>query len=244
MNVCHQDFEEYQIFDSYASRIGKGTFAAIERAKNFQKNFKFFLKLDVRKYFDSIDHQTLKNLLSKQFKDVKLLSIFSSIIDSYETLNGKGVPIGNLTSQYFANHYLGISDHYIKENLKIKGYVRYMDDMVLWANDKDELNKKGKELAEFILLKLKLELKPFCLNKTTEALPFLGYLVYPNKLKLSRNSRDRFTNKLHKYQKNIDEGIWNQNDYQRRILPLLSFVKYADTFGFRTKCMQIIHHGE
>ena len=131
MNVCDPYFEKYQIYDSYASRKHKGTYAAIERAAVYQKKYAWFLKLDVRKYFDSIDHHTLVCLLEQQFKEKKTQTIFRDIIDSYHTQEGKGLPIGNLTSQYFANHYLAISDHFVKEQLKIKAYVRYMDDMVL-----------------------------------------------------------------------------------------------------------------
>ena len=102
MNICHVNFEKFQIFDSYASRLGKGTYAALERAKFFQVKYKWFLKLDVRKYFDTIDHCILKQLLAKRFKDLSLLNVFFNIIDSYETSTGKGLPIGNLTSHAFA----------------------------------------------------------------------------------------------------------------------------------------------
>ncbi|GHT32987.1 hypothetical protein FACS189415_2290 [Bacteroidia bacterium] len=85
MNVCHPNFEQYQIYHSYASRIGKGTYAALKQACVYQKQYDWFLKLDVRKYFDSIDHDILKHLLSKRFKDKTLLNIFDKIIDSYNS---------------------------------------------------------------------------------------------------------------------------------------------------------------
>jgi RNA-directed DNA polymerase len=106
MNICHPFFEKVQIFGSYASRQGKGTYAALERAWYFNKRHLWFLKLDFRKYFDSLDHEILKNQLHRLFKDSDLLQIFERIIDSYCVEQNKGVPIGNLTSQYFANHYL------------------------------------------------------------------------------------------------------------------------------------------
>jgi hypothetical protein len=238
MNICHDNFEKYQIYDSYASRLGKGTFAALERAALFQKQYPWFLKLDVRKYFDSIDHSILKNLLCKRFKDPFLMQTFTKIIDSYHTGPAKGVPIGNLTSQYFANHYLAVSDHFIKENLEISAYIRYMDDMVLWGHDKAELNRKGKQVDEFLGVTLGLALKPVCLNHSSKGLPFLGYLVYPNAIKLNRNSRVRFIKKLKQYEQNLTTEVWNQDEYQRHILPLLSFVKHADSIGFRRKWLQ------
>ncbi|MFN8348805.1 MAG: RNA-directed DNA polymerase [Spirosomataceae bacterium] len=238
MNVCHANFEKYQIHDSYASRLGKGTFAALKRAHSFQRKYRWFLKLDVRKFFDSIDHEVLKALLLKRFKEAGLLAVFAAIIDSYHTQSAKGVPIGNLTSQYFANHYLAVGDHFIKETLGIEGYVRYMDDMVLWSNDKTKLHQKGRQLSTFLGADLKLELKPFCLNKVSAGLPFLGYLVYPFTVRLNRNSRDRFVKKLNLYERNITNAVWNQGDYQRHVLPLLSFVKHAESAGFRRKWLQ------
>ncbi len=91
--------------------------------------------MDVRKYFDSIDHTVLKNLLRRKIKDKTVLNLLDSIIDSYSKTFRCGIPIGNLTSQYFANFYLGFTDRYIKEALKIHDYVRYMDDMVIWGEN-------------------------------------------------------------------------------------------------------------
>jgi len=240
MNICHNTFEKHQIFDSYASRKGKGTYAAINRAKYYTKKYKWFLKLDVRKYFDSIDHIVLKTLLQKKYKDKTLLSIFNQIIDSYQTQFQKGLPIGNLTSQYFANHYLSISDHFIKEKLQVKAYVRYMDDMVLWADNKKELLQCGNKLLAFIKNTLKLKLKPFCLNATKKGLPFLGYLITPIMVRLNRNSKKRFVSKLKFFINKLQNNKITQTDFQNHLVPLLAFTKHANTFNFRTKCLQNI----
>lgn len=233
MNVCHPIFEAYQIFDSYASRLGKGTYAAIERAGKYQKKYNWFLKLDARKFFDSIDHKILYQLISKKIKDTRLLVIFEKIIESYEVEKGKGLPIGNLTSQYFANHYLAVADHFVKESLKIPAYVRYMDDMVLWHKDKKQLLEIGQAFRQFISATLDLQLKPFCLNKPSAGLPFLGYVVFPHKMHLNKNSRKRFRRKLNEYELKLNNGKWNEQEYQRHIFPLLAFAKKADSFHFR-----------
>jgi RNA-directed DNA polymerase len=188
MNVCHPYFERVQTYDSYASRIGKGTYKAIARAKAFCGRYKWYLKLDVRKYFDSVCHITLKRQLFRLFKDPQLLQIFYDIIDTYQVEKERGVPIGNLTSQYFANHYLAVADHYVKEQLKIPAYVRYMDDMVLWHNDKTLLIEAGKKFERFINNTLLINLKPFCLNQSAGSLPFLGYVLFPNRIFLSQRS--------------------------------------------------------
>ncbi len=243
MNICHANFEKYQIFDSYASRLGKGTYAALERSKNFQRKYKWFLKLDVRKYFDSIDLCILKQQLAKRFKDVVLINVFYSIIDSYETSTGKGLPIGNLTSQYFANHYLALADHYIKEKFQAPAYVRYMDDMVIWSNDKNSLLKIGNEFQSFIESELSLSLKPFCLNSTDKGLPFLGYILFPKTVLLNNSSRNRFKAKLKQYAYKLNNAEWNQAEYQAHVLPLIAFAKHANTFNLRTKYNEVMKQG-
>jgi len=235
MNVCHEQFERFQIFDSYACRIGKGTYAALDRAKSFQKTYAWFLKLDVCKYFYNISHGILKQHLQRRFKEGRLLNIFGAIIDSYEASQGRGIPIGNLSSQYFANHYLATADRYVKESLYIPAYVRYMDDMVLWTNDKMQLLSAGKCLKLFIEKNLHLELKPFCLNRTSLGLPFLGYLLYPRKVRLGCASKRRFCTKLKDYTHKLSSALWTQKDYQRHILPLLAFTQHADTRAWRKR---------
>jgi hypothetical protein len=234
MNVCELSFERYQIFDSYACRTGKGTYAALARAREFQNRYGWFLKLDVRKYFYSISHPILKQSLYRRFKEPKLLSIFDAIIDSYASAQQRGVPIGNLTSQYFANHYLAAADHYVKEHLRIPAYVRYMDDMVLWTNDKKELISAGKNFEQFVNEKLQLQLKPFCLNKTGRSLPFLGYLLYPHQIRLSKNSRTRFSSKLGVYMQKVARDEWSQAKFQQHAMPLLAFTNHANTKKWRS----------
>ena len=243
MNVCHANFEKYQISDSYASRIGKGTYAALERVADFQKKYKWFLKLDVRKYFDSIDHKVLKSILRKRLKDQALLQVLYKIIDSYQSVAGKGLPIGNLTSQYFANHYLAFADHHIKEKMQVSAYVRYMDDMVIWADDKNLLLRIGYEYQSFLESELSLTLKPFCLNSTDKGLPFLGYVLFPATVLLNNRSCKRFKTKLKLYANKINHEDWSQKEYQAHVLPLIAFVKHANTFSLRTKYIEMIKTG-
>ncbi len=171
------------------------------------------------------------------FKGVQLLRIFEQIIDSYCGAMSPGVPIGNLTSQYFANHYLSAADHFAKEILHLPAYVRYMDDMVLWHNDKEALLEVGRRFKDFVEAQLKLELKPFCLNKNTAGLPFLGYLLYPNGIRLAQRSRKRFIQKSREYGRLLQEGKWSQKEYQRHIEPLTAFTLYADAKAFRQKAL-------
>lgn len=237
MNVCHEHFERVQIFDSYASRPGKGVHAALDRARKFTRHYPWFLKLDVRKFFDSIRHDTLKTQLARMFKDGELLDIFDKIIDSYEASPGRGLPIGNLSSQYFANHYLTGLDHFIKEKLCIPAYVRYMDDMVLWHPDKQVLKDARTAIAGYIENQLQCELKPILLNKTIRGLPFLGFLLFPYRTRLTRQSQRRFIRKMDELDENYHSGTWSEAKCQRHALPLLAFTDHADSKRFREKVL-------
>jgi RNA-directed DNA polymerase len=171
MNVLDPIFERVQIHHSYACRRGKGTQAAVLKAFHFSKSKPWFLKLDVRKYFDSIAHRILKPQLERLIKDPFALAALSAIIDSYETKPGRGLPIGNLTSQYFANHYLAGLDHFVREKLLIGPYLHYMDDMVLWSADKESLAAAFPRIEEYVRRELDLELKSPILNRAAGGLP-------------------------------------------------------------------------
>jgi len=237
MNICHPYFEKTLIFDTYATRIDKGIYKALEKAKIAMGNYQYVAKLDFRKYFDSISHEILKQKLATKFKDKQLLAIFDKIIDNYSVNKGLGIPIGNLTSQYFANFYLSEYDHFIKEKLKIKVYLRYMDDMLLFSNNKEELKQQMFTLYKESE-KLKLTLKPVILNKVTQGISFLGYKLFPNKILLNRTSKLRFKRKFNTYQKYLNENIWDDKTFQRHINPLLSFVQHAYTKRLRKEIIE------
>ena len=232
MNVCHDYFERKQIYDSYASRIGKGSHAAIQRAVGFNRQNSYYLKLDVRKFFASVHHEVIKYQLEQMFKDKRLLGIFSQIINSYSDSPERGLPIGSLCSQYLANHYLSGLDHFIKEDLRIRAYVRYMDDMVLWHKGKARLQEAESEIQDFVNKRLRCSLKPIQLNKTTQGLPFLGFRIFPSVIRLNQQSKRRFIRKFRILETKYHAGEWDEATCQRRGLPLLAFVQQGDTDAF------------
>lgn len=246
MNVCHPIFEKHLIYDTYATRINKGVYKALERAVTNMPKYQYVAKLDVRKYFDSIDHDILVNKLARLFKDNRLLLIFEKIIRSYDsgiangvsgTRSNKGVPIGNLTSQYFANHYLSETDHFIKETLRVPFYVRYMDDMLLMDTDKNLLKQQLRTIDTH-LPKIGLQLKPVVLNKTPNGISFLGYKIFPHKTMLNKRSKRRFKAKTILYENNLNEGIWNESEYKNHIIPLWSFAQHAYTKRLRKEILE------
>lgn len=237
INVCEPYFEAYQIRDSYACRKGKGLDAAIARLQEFCGSCGWYLKLDVHKYFDTISHEILFHLLCRRFKDKALLCLMEQIIESYETLPGRGIPIGNLTSQYFANLYLGRLDHYVKETLRIRGYLRYMDDFVLLGDSREELKECYGKVKEFLSENLGLELNEPKLNRSRDGVPYLGYKVRQDRFRLSARAKRRFTLKYKQAEQNLSHGTWSQSVYSDHILPLLAFVQRADSKGFLYKVM-------
>jgi len=238
MNLCEPFFESYQIFHSYACRKGMGQIRAIRQAMKNSREGHWYLKLDIRRYFDSIDHRVLKNLLQRRFKDRKVLSLFDSIIDSYEVKPGRGVPIGNLTSQFFANHYLGLFDHFVFEELRHRKYLRYMDDFVLFSESKEELKERLKTIRTFLAVNLGLELKPVILNRCEIGMSFLGYKLFPNSLRLSRRSRLRFRRKFHQYEKFYQAGTWTEEELQRHVEPMLAFIRQSGSRKFRERILK------
>ena len=237
LNVCEPVFESYQIHDSYACRRGKGSYAALARAQEFARRHSHFAKLDVRKYFPSIDHEVLLGLLERRFKDRALLSLLGRIVESHCTAPGRGVPIGNLTSQYFANHYLAVLDHHVKEALRVRGYLRYMDDFVLWAEDRETLKGLCRSVRAFCRERLRLELKEPVLGRCADGMSALGYRMFPRRLTLTPRSRRRFAQKLAACERAYAEGRITEQQAALRAEPLLAFAGHATTRGLRNSVL-------
>jgi RNA-directed DNA polymerase len=196
INIVGPILERSFVFDTFANRTGKGTHKAIERYQYYLKKYPFALKCDIRKYFPSIDHEVLKLLIRKKIACADTLWLIDTIIDNSNEQAGyvhyfpgdtlftpherrKGLPIGNLTSQWFANYYLNFLDHFVKERLQCKGYLRYVDDFVLFSNTKSELWEWKRAIEEFLLdFRLLLNEKRTELYPTTEGKCFLGQKVF------------------------------------------------------------------
>lgn len=189
---------------------------------------------DIRQYFASIDHDVLKGLLARRFKDPDVLALCGRIIASHVTAAGRGLPIGNLTSQHFANHYLNPLDRFSKETLGRKAYVRYMDDFVVWGSDREDLKAVRDRVRLFLIERLKLELKPEpAINRANLGMNFLGCRLFPGRTLLARRSKARFTRKFRRYEAAHAAGAWTELTLQQRMQVLLAFVMPADSRGFR-----------
>jgi retron-type reverse transcriptase len=238
MNYCDQVFDRHLIYDSYACRIGKGTHKAVLRAFHFAKSSKYFLKMDVRKYFDSIDHAILKNLLARIIKDPKVLRLFYLIIDYSDGFSDKGIPIGNLTSQYFANYYLSSFDHYFKECCKARRYIRYMDDILIFSDDKNVINNFYTNAINFAGDKLKLMLKPKISGKITDGAPFLGFLIKPSGIYIHQKTKKRYKTRIVEIEHNRKQGILTDLEAGRRIESVSAHLLIARSLNLRNTVLR------
>ena len=226
-------FEKFQIYHSYACRKNKGTHKAILYALNKSKKYKYYLKMDIRKYFDSVNHTILKEKLRLLFYDVDLLNLLDKIIDSYEIERNLGIPIGNLTSQYYANYYLGFMDHFIKEELQVKPYVRYMDDFLLFSNNIAQLNLCQNEIEKFVRVNLELDCKRPIINSTSNGISFLGFLIKPKGIYLLSEKKKAVIKKLNLLKKEFQSGYLSEEQYAARLSTIFSYLEFARSLEFR-----------
>jgi retron-type reverse transcriptase len=185
INILEPVFEKRFIYDSYATRKGKGVHKAIARAQSFLRKNPWYLKMDIRQYFASIHHETLIRLIHRVIKDPFIMELCGAIIGMAAGPDGvkgeAGLPIGNLTSQFFANVYLNAFDHYVQEVLRIPAYLRYMDDFCIFTKEKETVKRYKPVMEQFLRDTLKLETKPAAtmINNRLHGLPFLGSASIP-----------------------------------------------------------------
>ncbi|MFA6524170.1 MAG: reverse transcriptase/maturase family protein [Candidatus Paceibacterota bacterium] len=208
------------IYDSYSCRINKGTHAGVNRletflrkeTKNYTKNA-WVLKCDISKFFDSIDHKILRDILFKKIESPDTKWLIKNIIESFSKTEGKGLPLGNVTSQLFSNIYMNEFDQYIKHKLKIKYYIRYCDDFVFISEKREYLLSLLPKISEFLEKELKVKLHPkkVELKKVSQGIDFLGYVILPYYKVLRTNTKKRILRRakenLSKESKNSYLGV-------------------------------------
>ena len=209
--VLYPIFDKYFIYDSYASRFEKGVHAAVYRLESFlnkvssNNNFSVFaLKCDIRKFFDSIDHKTLLGIIKKRVNDDGAIWLLEKIVKSFEKQSGKGLPLGNVTSQLFGNIYLNELDQLIKRDFKQKYYIRYCDDFVFLSRDRGDLLKLIPAIQSFLIKKLGLQLheRKVEVCKYSRGIDFLGYVLRPYAKSVRVKTKKRLLRKIN--QSNLD----------------------------------------
>lgn len=237
------------IYDNSACRIGKGTHFAIGRVSKFLHNFYtkhgsngFFLKCDIRKFFDNIDHCVLKDKLSRVIEDERVLTLLYQIIDSFEVTPGKGLPLGNQTSQWFAIFYLDSFDRLIKEKLRIKYYSRYMDDCVLIHHDKDYLKyclKQIKQCAEELKIDFNEKTEIFPIKNGVDYLGWHIYLTESGKVirKVKQQTKYKYKRKLKCFQRMYADGNVELEEINQVLSSYRAHLAYGHTYKLQKKIL-------
>ena len=250
-NVIEPIFEKSFIYDSYANRKEKGTHKALDRFVKYFRSSQYVLKCDIVKYFPSIDHEILKNLLRRKIKCKDTLWLIDLIIDNSNPQipvhayfasdnlftpfeRKKGLPIGNLTSQFFANVYLNQLDHFIKDKLGIKKYVRYVDDFAVFSDDKLFL-KELRQKIELELEKYRLRIHPVKsqITHVTYGENFLGFRIFPNKIRVKSDNLRRARRRMKDLQDDYKNGLKGMDEIGQSIQSWVSHLNYGDTYRLR-----------
>ena len=256
--VIEPIWESRFIHDTYANRVVKGTHRALDRAQEYLRKYRFFLQCDLRQYFASIDHTLLRAEFARRIHDNNVLWLCDRILasgvgvlaDEYEMAwfpgdnlwaanRPRGLPIGNLTSQFWANVYLNDFDAFIKRELKCPAYVRYVDDFVLFEDDPRRLKEWRAAIVEKLAgLRLTLHEASARSFPSISGLPFLGFRLYPEYRRIKYRKVAHFRRSLQYRLKEYGRGRMELPRLEAGIKGWINYVRYADTWGLRRSVLR------
>lgn len=247
-NVTVPYFEKLFIAESYANRVGKGTHRAIDHCQQFARRYQYVLQCDIAQFFPSIDHEVLRQTLAKMLPDASTLWLINRILasgrgvlaDEYTMMyfpgddllaaeRPRGLPIGNLTSQLWANCYLNPFDQFVRRELGCKAYIRYVDDFLLFGEDKKELMRwRDAIVARLQRLRLMLHRGNAHPRPVREGIPFLGFMVFPDYRRVKQRKGFAYRRKLRHLLNIADEKT-----IQASVQGWINHVRYADSLHLR-----------
>jgi RNA-directed DNA polymerase len=246
MGILYPLYDKIFIHNSFSCRVGKGTHKGVQAlrstllkaSKNNTKTV-FILKCDIQKFFNSIDHDILIDILKKLVKDEKLMNLLIEVIRSFNGDNstlfgGRGVPIGNLTSQLFANVYMNEFDQYMKHILKVKHYARYTDDFVVVSDSREYLALLLPKLSHFLSQELKLGIHPqkVEIRKYSDGIDFLGYVIFPHHTKVRKITVRRISRRLNEKATLYKADKLEKEKLEASLMSYLGILSHADTHRF------------
>ena len=254
-------FDPTFIFHSYSSRLGKGTHFAVrnlsDSLRRVSHNYTlptFALKCDIKQFFASVSHQKLFSIIKRKIKDDQFLWLVKEVIESFSAnpksnipvLSGGGglnesvgLPIGNVTSQIFANIYLNELDQYIKHTLKVRHYFRYADDFVLLSNNHGTSQAQLEKIDNFVQWELSLKLHPnkVSIRKFSEGVDFLGYVILPHHITLRTKTKRRMFKKLGEKQRLWEVGILSTGSLNQSLQSYLGVLKHGNCYWLRREVL-------
>jgi RNA-directed DNA polymerase len=246
-------FEARFIHDSYACRVGRGTHAALDRCQEFTRRYRYVLQCDVVQFFPAVDHAILRDILFRYIADERTRWLINLILDSgagvlrdeYDVvyfpgddllaaLRPRGLPIGNLTSQFWANCYLNELDQFIKRELKCRAYLRYVDDSLLFSDSKRQLWAWKGAIVEFLpRLRLTLHERSSTVYPGTSGIPFLGFVTYPSHRLLKRRNGIAFARRFRHQLEQVAAGELGYADVEASVRGWVAHAAHGDTYGLR-----------
>jgi hypothetical protein len=252
-NVIEPLFERQFIPDSYANRVGKGTHRAVDCLQACARQYRYVLRCDVRQFFPSIDHAILHNVLAQVIREDDVLWLCSRILasgagvltDEYEmvwflgddesaALRPRGLPIGNLTSQFWANCFLNPFDHFVIRELGCPAYLRYVDDFALFADDTRVLYRwKTAVIERLAALRLTIHEEAAQVVPCEQGIPWLGFVVYPDHRRVKARNVVKFTRRFRQRWADYCTGQISFGEFDASVQGWINHVRYADTWGLR-----------
>ncbi len=253
VRVIQPIYERRFVYDSYACRKGKGTHRAVARAHHYLRRYKYYLKTDIVRFFPNVDHQLLVEQIARTIRDERLLELIRKIIrsgegvlsdeatadyfpgdDLFAVLRPQGLPIGNLTSQFFANVLLDPIDHFVKEELRTPGYVRYADDLVLFADSKSWLWDAHDALrARLAGIRLRLHTGKTQIRPSHLGLKFLGLILNPSGRRLQQTRLKRFNRRIRHLRWQYQHGWITAVTIRQSIKAWLAHASQANSAGIK-----------
>ena len=239
MNLAGPAFERAMMDDSFACLPNKGSLKAVHRVQHHLRRYPWYAKIDIEHYFPNIHHELLKQDLARLFKGQEFLQLLSRVIDSYHFKPLQGLPIGSLTSQYFANYHLNQIDRFILNLPQVRAYVRYMDDCVWWVNSQQEAKLITQHIIERIELQKGLKVKPDVqINRSTHGMTYCGYRILPGAIRLTTRRKRRFQNKRFHWEWLYLQGLISDLQLQQAMSAIHATVMHADSLTWRRENMK------
>ncbi len=248
--VLYPIFDKGFIFDSYSCRNNKGTHCAVSRSEKFcrklsKNNHKdiFILKCDIKKFFNSINQRILIDLIKNKIQDSNAIQLIEIIIKSFKNNRDKGLPLGNITSQLFANIYLNELDQFIKHNLRIKFYLRYCDDFIIVSDNAIYLKKLICLINEFLKNKLKLALHfdKILIRRYRQGIDFLGYVVFPYHRILRIKTKRRILKKIREKCQNFRDGLISKISLDQSIQSYFGVLSHCKGYKIKKEILTILN---
>lgn len=261
-------YDRMMIEDSYACRKGHGSLAAAQRLQYWMQQVEgkpgqwYYLKLDISKYFYRVDHAVLFEILADRIKDPQLMALLDMIIncdgekfglprfmspddaDEFDWMADVGMPIGNLTSQLFANIYLDQLDQFCKHVLHIRHYIRYMDDVAILAKTKEEAQEYLRAIAEFLQTVLHLDLNSKTTIRPVGRIEFVGFMVSARELKLRKATIRRMKEAMRAISRKLFTGEMSREDFDRRVASYKGMIQHCKNEGLRRRLNEIYLHAK